>query len=318
MDFCLAFFLSLLKGILYEPISDEDLINLLISDIVSKLDLKCKIGDPYYMDKRLVSKIMTNKINIPVALRKALSKEAASVSSIEMYFSKTLIPKLIPEKIDSFCRNLIVCYSDYEEASDSALSEIRACSEEKNYARVFAYLFRLSLSAPNKFDKATDKKEPVTEVDRRFPIKNIEFSDDNSIPCLQAVLHAYRSTDKNAESLYIEDYPQYKQHFQRQKEAFFAAEAVRHASRDSFLDEEDPFEDLLDESYDGVIETWERKYSDGLERMNMVLSQAVQLSMESNLISRETAWVTVRVKKGLCHILVNEGRIEGWVFDESL
>lgn len=318
MKFCLASFLSLLKEVLYEPISDEDLSNLLISDIVLKLDLKSKAGDSYYMDKRLVSKIMTNKINVPVALRKALSKEAASVDSIEKYFSKTLIPKLIPERIDGFCRTLITCHSDYEDTSESALSEIKACSEKKNFARVLAYLFRLSLSAPNKIDRAADKKKPVTDVDRRFPIKNIEFSDDNSISCLQAVLQAYRSTDVNAESLYIEDYPQYKQHFQRQKEAFFAAEAVRHASRDSFLDEEDPFEDLLDESYDGVIETWERKYADGLERMNTVLSQAVQINMESNLISRETAWVTVRVKKGLCHILVNEGRIEGWVVDESL
>ncbi len=295
MEFCLASVLTLLKGVLYEPISDEDLINLLISDIVSKLDLRSKAGESYYMDKRMVSKLMTNKINIPVTLRKALSKGAASVDSIEKYFSKALVPKLIPEKIDSFCRNIIVCYSAYEDASDSALLEIKACSEKGNFARVLAYLFRLSLSAPNKFDRATDKKKPVTDIDRRFPIKKIEFSDDNCIPCLQAVLQAYRSTDENAESLYIEDYPQYKQHFQRQKEAFFAAEAVRHASRDSFLDEEDPFEDLLDESYDGVIETWERKYVDGLERMNTVLSQAVRINMESTLISRDPASVAVRV-----------------------
>ena len=318
MEFCLAAILTMLKSALYESISDEDLMNLLIADLVVKLDLKSKSNEAYYMDKRLVSKLMNNKINVPLVLRRALSKEEASVDSIELYFGKTIIPKLIPETIDTLCARGIECYSDYENVSSDVLLDIRESHDQKNAARVLAYIFRLSLYAPNKIDKTIEKKKPATDIDRRHPIRDIEFSDDNNIPCLQAVIEAYRSTGENVGMMRVEDFPQYKGHFQRQKEAYFAAEAVRHASRDSFLDEEDPFEDLLDESYDGVIEVWERLYENGFERMNTVLSQAVQLNMESNLISRETAWVTLRVKKGLCHILVNEGRIEGWVYDESV
>ena len=308
----------MIKESLIDSMSDENLFNLLTLDIVIKLDLKSKSGEPYYMEKDKVSKLMNNKMNVPAIFRKSINKEAASIDNLEKYFSEKLKPRLIPEKIDILCAKLIEKYSCSEDLSYEILKDLKAFAKEKKTIRLLAYVFRLSLTVPNKLDSEKNNNKPTDNIDRKRPIRNTEIHSDNNIRCLQAVIEAYRSKIGDFKCLNIQDYPQFKNHFKRQKEAYFAAEAVRHASRESFLIEENPFEDLLDESYDGVSETWEREYKNGLERMEAVLSQAVQISMESNLISRETVWVTVRVKKGLCHILVNEGRIEGWVYDNNL
>lgn len=319
MEFCIATVVTMIKNVLFEQISDEDLVNLLISDMVIELNLTTKKGDPYYMDKRQVSKLMNNKINVPTVLRNALSKDAASVDRLEAYFLKVLMPRIIPEKEAILCNDFIMSISNYDGVSVETLSEIRQYADEKKTARLTALVVRMALATPNKIIMLTSKKKKSEVIaDRRHPIKDTEVSTNNDIYCLQAVFEAYRSKTGMLQGFSLDDLPQFKRHFQRQKEAYFAAEAVRHASRDAFLDEEDPFSDLLDESYDGIIETWEKHYTDGFERMEAVLSQAVQISMESNLISRETAWVTVRVKKGLCHVLVNERRIEGWVYDENI
>lgn len=319
MEFCMAAVLITIKTALFEQISDEDLVNLLISDMVTNLELTAKNDAPYYMDKRLISKLMNNKINIPIVLRKSLAEDVTSVDHLETYFSKVLIPKIIPEKTKALCDALTTKAADYDEIPGDILSEIKCCANERRTARLIALVFRLALTVPNKITQAQSKnKRPVSTTDHRHPIKSVENSEENDIYCLKAIFEAYRSKTGMEKNFCIEDFPQYKRHFQRQKEAYFAAEAVRHASRDAFLDDEDPFEELLEESYDGIIEVWEKQYPDGLDRMEAVLSQAVQISMESNLISRETAWITVRVKKGLCHVLVNEGRIEGWVYDEGI
>ena len=159
MEFCLATIVTLVKEALYESISDEDMINLLIADMVLKLKLKSKTGDSYYMDKRLASKLMNNKMNVPIILRKSLSKEEASVDSIEKYFAKTLMPRLVPEKIDSLCRKMIDSYMDYEDISDITLSEVNNCFDKNRVARVLAYMFRLSLLVPNKIDNRSQASD---------------------------------------------------------------------------------------------------------------------------------------------------------------
>lgn len=318
MDFCLAEVITLIKKSLYVQISDEDLLNLLIADIVTRLDLRYQ-DEIYYLDKKAVSKIMTHHRNVPPILRKSLKETPASVDSLEEFFSKRLIPLMIPEKLDVVGRELLEGMTNYDEASETVLEDLRTCINNKNLTRAIAIAFRYSLSVPNKHGEASPRKgETADKIDRRHPLEPLDFGGDDNLPCLNAVLAAYRSKDGGEQNCTIEDFPKRKNHYQRQKEAFFAAEAVRHAVRDSFLDGENPFHDLLDEGYDGIIDTWERSYPDGLDRMEAVLDQASHISMESNPISRETAWVTTKVKKGLCHELVNEGRIEGWLYDEGV
>lgn len=321
MEFCLASVLAMIQKSLLDAMSDEDLLNLLISDMVTSLDIRDKNDQVYYMDKRAVSKIMKRRKNVPLALRRVLPKKPTSVDALAHYFSQCLIPRIIPEGMEDLRTGLFNSIKNYENVPDMVLQEANQCAIKQNDARLIAIAFRYSLAVPNAITSPKmppDRQVSAVKQDRRHPIRAVGADGGDHLRCMAEVLRAYRSRTGGVEDGSIEDYPQYHEHYRRQKESFFAAEAVRHASRDAFLDEEDPFGDLLDESYDGVIDTWEMVYRDGLDRMEAVLSQAVRISMESNLIARETAWVTVRVKKGLCHILVNERRIDGWLYDNGI
>ena len=92
------------------------------------------------------------------------------------------------------------------------------------------------------------------------------------------------------------------------------AESVKEQTKDAYSkDEINPFDQLKQEIYDGIIETWDSEYNNGLERMNKVLSQSVDIKLDACRLVKETDYVTIKAKKGVCHHLVNEDKIKGWV-----
>lgn len=108
----------------------------------------------------------------------------------------------------------------------------------------------------------------------------------------------------------ISSHSKYGSHFQRQRESFYSAEALRLYARDSVP--EGTFEDLQEDIYSGVIETAEGPHQSGLERLSSVLTAAGQLDLQSHkLIS--VSYMTDR--KGICHQLANKGRLI-WVEKE--
>ena len=112
----------------------------------------------------------------------------------------------------------------------------------------------------------------------------------------------------------LNDHPKSKKHFQRQRGNFYAAEAVRRGTRDVFSSSEaDQFEVLEDEIYEGIDELYCSPFKDGMERLTRVLSQASCVPIQRSWLGRHTDWISAAEKKGICHFLVNEGRIRGWV-----
>lgn len=97
-------------------------------------------------------------------------------------------------------------------------------------------------------------------------------------------------------------------HFQRQREAFYAAESLRRFSRDYVPP--GTFEHLQKSFYDGVVETHELSHADGLERLAKVLIMAANLPIDSNALIQVPLEQADR--KGICHQLANEDRLR-WV-----
>jgi hypothetical protein len=100
-------------------------------------------------------------------------------------------------------------------------------------------------------------------------------------------------------------------HYLRQREAFYSAEALRVFARDSVP--EGTFGALQDEVYDGVIESCDRPHTNGFERLTTVLIAASGLQLTANALIAVTEQ---RDRKGICHQLANEDRII-WVRDDS-
>ncbi len=112
----------------------------------------------------------------------------------------------------------------------------------------------------------------------------------------------------------LDTYP-VKQHFIRQRNDYFVAKAVRRGTRDVYEDiKEEYFQILLDEIYNGIIDVYESpRHKTDFEQLEAVLIEAKGTPLDQCWLGRDTFWIGNSQKKGVCHILINENILKGWV-----
>lgn len=91
---------------------------------------------------------------------------------------------------------------------------------------------------------------------------------------------------------------------QRQRVAFYEAEALRRFARDQVPD--GTFESLQEQLYDGVINSHDASYAMGFDRLMAVLATAQELAMGDNALLPR---VQTRDRHGICHQLANKDRL---------
>jgi hypothetical protein len=99
-------------------------------------------------------------------------------------------------------------------------------------------------------------------------------------------------------------WPELAEHFHRQREFFYHAEALRNFARDTVPPS--TFEDLQTELHAGVIDVEAAEHVDGLARANAVTLAASSLQLTSNTL---IGVVKIQDRKGICHQLANENRL---------
>lgn len=114
--------------------------------------------------------------------------------------------------------------------------------------------------------------------------------------------HGHPFTPSDAAS-----HPEEASHYTRHRVAFYSAEALRAFARDSVP--EGTFEALKDELFEGVVNTHDRKYDTGRERLSEVGDRACLLALTSN---RLLPVVDLRDRVGMCQHLANDGKLS-WV-----
>ena len=72
------------------------------------------------------------------------------------------------------------------------------------------------------------------------------------------------------------------------------------------------FDVLKDETFDGVKDTAKRTHPNGFEHMLAVMEQAVVAPVTNYLLSTSPNWISGKIKKGVCHHLVNDDKLT-WV-----
>ena len=72
------------------------------------------------------------------------------------------------------------------------------------------------------------------------------------------------------------------------------------------------FDVLKEEIFDGVKDTARKSHPNGYERMLSVMEQAVKISAPNYLLSSSPYWISGKIKKGVCHYLVNDHKLR-WV-----
>ena len=102
----------------------------------------------------------------------------------------------------------------------------------------------------------------------------------------------------------IESGTWYAKHLNRQRFAFYSAEALRLFARDKVPT--GTFEALQEDVHSGVVETEQASHTYAIDRLTAVLDAAVRLELSANILIQA---LRVDDRKGICHQLANEDRL---------
>lgn len=136
---------------------------------------------------------------------------------------------------------------------------------------------------------------------------------DYEEPYIHELCCAYGSKDNqtypNSASLPTE----HQTDLSKRRVDYFAAESIRKGVcelNDKSLHGQ--FEVLKEEMLETVSDIPKRSHSNGYDCMLDVMNQAARAPLEEYLLAHTIGWISKRVRKGVCHFLVNEGSLK-WV-----
>lgn len=108
----------------------------------------------------------------------------------------------------------------------------------------------------------------------------------------------------------------YRENLQEQRINFYEADCLKKFTRDTLQSDSDEFQKLLDETYDGIINTCNKNYHDGFDRLLCVLEQALVIDLNSSQLYHIPEMINNKRRIGFCHMLVNDSRIQ-WIDEED-
>ena len=111
----------------------------------------------------------------------------------------------------------------------------------------------------------------------------------------------------------LPSFPDYLADLDDRRIDFYAAETIRRGVLELKGDNlTGQFDVLKDETLDGVKDTAKRTHINGYEHMLAIMEQAVNVPVTNYILSASPYWISGKIKKGVCHHLVNDGKLV-WV-----
>lgn len=145
------------------------------------------------------------------------------------------------------------------------------------------------------------------------PVPNVASQDERIY--IEELCLAYGDAE-GMDSFSVDDlssFPDYSDDFEDRRIDFYAAETIRRGVlelKGSNLIGQ--FDVLKDETYNGVKDTAKRTHPNGYERLLAVMEQAVITPVTNYILSASPYWISGKIKKGVCHHLVNDGKLT-WI-----
>lgn len=311
-----ADYVKCLKTFLVESMSNDDIVNLIFHSVSDSAGIKNSDGEQYHIDKSSVSRILTGKLYIPEEILEAACRKKVREEMPE-YFRREIVP-LIPGNRQMDLRGALeekLSETDTVNSSKPDRVFLKQLNEEPDLATFLSLVLQnvLSIESLRKHKKEETKKaksrhlnpEPVplhpTEDEARYVIALFEVYSEKTGRKIESETDLAVSEKMD-------------RHFQRQRRYFYDSECVRLTCRDIYSAEEaNPFDDLAEDVFDAVIDTYEKDFPSGMDRLTDVLDKASNLNQSRSILLKETQWVGPAEKKGICHYLVNESKLDGWV-----
>lgn len=111
----------------------------------------------------------------------------------------------------------------------------------------------------------------------------------------------------------LSSFPDYAEDLDDRRIDFYAAETIRRGVLELGSGGlSDQFDVLKSETFTGVKDTAKRTHPNGFDHMLAVMEQAVLVPVTNYLLSASPYWISGKIKKGVCHHLVNDGKLV-WV-----
>ena len=108
--------------------------------------------------------------------------------------------------------------------------------------------------------------------------------------------------------------PTLRRNFAEQRKAYYSAESIQRSVREVFADGEKQFKDLKMDAFDGISDTYfDDRHASGYDRLLAVLDKVTNITLSKSALVNIIGLIANLEKKGICHILVNDGTIKSWV-----
>ena len=113
--------------------------------------------------------------------------------------------------------------------------------------------------------------------------------------------------------IWLGDYPDYADDLDDRRVDYYSAASIQRGVLELGSNRlSNQFDVLKEEIFDGVKDTARKSHPNGYERMLSVMEQAVKISAPNYLLSSSPYWISGKIKKGVCHYLVNDHKLR-WV-----
>lgn len=322
-DFVFATYFLALRDAWSGRISNDRLITILYDVISSPLGLMNRDGNPIVCSPSDASRLKNRQANAHNTIC-SNCKEAGLKDEIISDFELLIIPKLEESKVDILVATLMQSIS-CSRCSKDTIEHFSKLADARPPTEFLARALQESLSWDNKLP---DSSTPLSQNEAKLGFPRFKGKidpdvptaiEDKEMPYVHALVKVYGEEEgTELKSINeVDQFPRSKEHLSRQRKDYYSAEFVRRCMRDAYdLEGDDQFDILEKEIYDGVIDTHTRKYDTGRERLDEVLSQASCLSVDGCFANRDTDWIRISVKKGVCHFLVNDRKIKGWLDED--
>ena len=302
----------------------------LFKPIIDKPYVVNQKTNPYHIDSKQAKAWYNQTKDIPRAIKSVTGKQDIINTTID-YFSDKILDELInPLKESEMYSNFIELIKD-SNLSNEVKDELLQLYYDGETAEFLAKAFLYSIVGDN---LKLDPDVTISSVDQDIRIfKEIvkknhkkpvsitppEEIEEHEIGYVSELYKVYgeKTGEEYVRPKDLQSQPKLARNFNNQRKSYYSAETIRRELRDTItLDENDSFDVLKDEMYEGVIETCDRDFDTGYDRMTSVLEHATQVPISHNLEDRLLDWVGAGEKKGVCHMLVNDKRLK-WLEDDE-
>lgn len=332
---CFGTYARILQKVIREPNGNKDVVDLLLGLVVDNESITNQHGDPFVVTDKMASNLLGFKENVRKKIKDSSSLRKITAAAHD-YFEDAVMPQIMPDLVSNLLSDLAELISSDNDTPALKRNEFLALATVDTLADFLSVVFLYALKKQNKqsvpnASSVQGKDELALALSEVAQIHALleQFSNKHPVALtppkeiashemiyVQELLAAYADAEGIAELPKEEllHYENYRTDFERRRKDYYAAESIRRSSRDIFgQTDPDQFDVLKNETYDGIIDVHALDFPNGFTRLNKVMMQAALIRVDKCLLSHLPDWIGASEKKGVCHILVNDGRIDKWV-----